>query len=237
MMKRWANHIHTWHSFDSLISPKKVVDLACRSRIHYLLICDHDSLAGSLAARSYAKENHLDVEIPVAAEYLTNIGDVIVVNISETFEKIWDQAELCSVVKKLGGYVILPHPFKGHNLDAIDYTHIDCIEVFNSRCTIDQNENAFELALQRNKRMVYGSDAHLLGDVLSVVSLFKGNSPFEMQTLPIQLRYTSPVNVIFTQLVKGAKTRDRRLFVRTAICLAKTWLKQTVKFILRLSRS
>lgn len=197
-----------------MTSPQKIVDLALENKIDYLVIADHDTVAGSVEASAYAKQKGFPIEIPVAAEYYTDIGDIVAVGVPTSFKLVKDHRELCQAVKECGGYTILPHPYDHHQLEQIAFPLIDCIEVFNSRCSETYNEEAAALAAKLNKPQVYGSDAHFLCDVCNCIFEYNGRTPFDSSTTPVALRYTTKFRKNLSQLVKSLKTRDLRLMWR-----------------------
>lgn len=223
-MKRAVYHLHTHHSFDCMTSPQKIVDLAVKNQIDYLVITDHDSLAGSIEARDYAEEHSLPITIPVAAEYHTDIGDIVAVGLPEDFKKIKNHRELCQSVKGCGGYTIIPHPYDHHRLDEIEWSLIDCIEVFNSRSSKENNQQSYALACKMGKPMVYGSDAHFLRDVCNCIFEFAKETPFDGHTSPAHLVYTPLFRKDCSQLVRAWKLRSPKLMLRV--------LKKMVKRLL-----
>ena len=176
IFKRAITHIHTCHSFDCTVTPSKIVDKARKFNIDYLLVTDHDTVAGSIEAAAYAQKMGYDMLIPIAAEFTTNIGDIIAAGVQPDFQKQNDHIALCKQAKEQGAYIIMPHPYKGHRLEKVDFNLIDCIEVYNSRCTIQENLQALDLAYRLNKPMVYGSDAHTLADLCNSIFAYQGNS-------------------------------------------------------------
>jgi len=225
-MKKLIFHIHSNYSYDCNVDPKKIVDLAIAHEYNYLVITDHDSINGSVHARDYAARNNFNIEIPISAEYLTDIGDIVVVNLPKNFQKIFNYKKLCRTVKNLGGYVILPHPFKGHKLNNIEFTYIDYVEIFNSRCSIQENEKAILFAKSINSKFIYASDAHLLSEIDNVISIYY-NNPFEEELIPLKLSYTSKNKIYYSQLIKVRKKRN------FTILKNYLWniLKSIIKFI------
>lgn len=214
MLKRAIAHIHTHHSFDCTVPPRKIVEKALKLHIDYLLITDHDSLAGSIEAAAYAKKKGYAIQIPVAAEYTTDVGDVIVAGVPPDFKRLPDHHLLCKQAKNQGGHVILPHPYKGHLLDKIDFSLVDCIEVYNARCTINENLQAFELAKRLGKPMVYGSDAHTLADLGNAIFAYGGITPLEGETFPARLLPTPWQHNEYSRLVRGVKLRRPKDLLR-----------------------
>ena len=74
-----VTHIHTQYSYDLLINPRGLVDRLTKLGIGLALIVDHDSFQGSIEAREWATKSGARVAIPVAAEILTELGDVILI--------------------------------------------------------------------------------------------------------------------------------------------------------------
>lgn len=213
--KRAISHIHTYHSFDCTVNPKKIVDKAIALHIDCLVVTDHDSLAGSIEAAAYAAKRRYSIHIPVAAEYTTNVGDIILIGVTPDFKASHDYVTLCQDGKAQGAITILPHPFKGHKLDKIDYSLIDCIEVYNSRCTIDENLRAYKLAQELGKPMVYGSDAHTLADLGNAIFAYEGNTPFDGNTHPVRLLPTPWQHNEYSRFVRAIKLRKPKEALRT----------------------
>jgi len=69
-------------------------------------------------------------------------------------------------VKKQGGIVVLPHPFKTfQSIPEFVLKSIEIIEVQNSRLTEAQNRKAVQFAMKRGIPMIAGSDAHRISQV------------------------------------------------------------------------
>lgn len=219
-MKKALFHIHTFHSVDSATNPKSIVDEAVKLGVSYLIITDHDSLKGSMEAQAYAKQKQLPIEIPLAAEYYTDIGDLIVVGVPMNFQFHHDHRQLAEEAKRVGGFVILPHPYDHHKLDKIDFIHIDCIEVFNSRSLDKNNQLALELADKLHKPHIYGSDAHFLKDLPNALFSYQGTTPFDGQVKSINQIKTTPFRKDLSQMIRAYKIRSPGLafFVLKRMC-------------------
>jgi len=83
-------HCHSNHSYDSIVSIKEIYDFAKNNELDFVILTDHNTIDGSLELRDYVKnKNDTKLKVPVAAEYKTELGDVIVVfNKSELIIKI-----------------------------------------------------------------------------------------------------------------------------------------------------
>lgn len=203
-------HIHTRYSYDSISSVSKIVRLALSANVKLLLITDHDTLSGSIAARKFVSLNKLDIIVPLAAEYLTNYGDLIVVNIPENFVPDYDFNITAKNAKKLGATTILPHPYDNHQLDKIDFEYVDYIECFNSRSSIEKNAMSNDLCDRLKKKKIFGSDAHFVGNVLDVIFEIE-NVDFSSSYTPIKTDYASKKSKIISQIIKAIKKRDIKL--------------------------
>jgi len=230
-MKKIIFHVHSSYSYDSVTTPQKIVEFAVKNNISYLVITDHDSLAGSISAKKYATAKKINIEIPMSAEYLTDIGEIIAVNLPKNFQNKFNHGELCRSIKKEGGYTILPHPFRGHQLKKIDYKNIDYIEVFNSRSSFKENKNALLLAKNKGKKKIYGSDAHFLGTINNVITIYNKNNPFDGQIKPLYLKYTNKNKILFSQLIKARKTKNLKLFIISTMRIIKYYSIRTIYFI------
>src|SRR5262245_2160142 len=71
-------HVHTFYSPDCIVPPERVVDTALAHGADLLLVTDHDDFAGARAARGEVARRGARLHIPIAAEILTELGDVII---------------------------------------------------------------------------------------------------------------------------------------------------------------
>lgn len=163
-------HCHTLYSFDSTTSPKEMVDRAIERGIDCLAITDHDEIKGALEAIEYAKGKPILI-IP-GIEVKSKEGDILGLNVKEKIEKGLSAKETIEKIKKLGGMVILPHPFgifcsfKGKIEDFL--SQIDGIEILNVSIFGSGNKKAADFAKEKNLPFTVGSDAHfpdLIGKV------------------------------------------------------------------------
>lgn len=210
-------HLHTNHSYDSMTSPAKIVDVAIKNRLDFLLIADHDTLAGSLEAKEIAAERCPSLQVPIAGEFFTDVGDIIVADVPEDFASSFDHKDLCRRAKEAGGFTVLPHPLDAHYLERIDFNCIDCIEIFNSHSKPKHDELSKELALRHNKPVIYGADAHFSADLLNCLFEWEGFLLAPTQMKPVRLVKTPPYRQSLSQAIKGIKQKDPALFLRSLI--------------------
>jgi predicted metal-dependent phosphoesterase TrpH len=177
--KKIVFHIHTKYSFDSELEPALIVDTLFKENISIAIITDHNSIRGAIEAKSYAEKKYGDkFNVIVGEEVKTDIGDIIGFPLKEEIQLV-DHLEVISNIKRQGGYVCLPHPYKSHNLlrihdhDFIEF--MDFIEIFNGRTSEKLNTYAYELAVKFKKKVIIGSDIHVKKELLNTYFKFNEN--------------------------------------------------------------
>jgi len=157
-------HIHSKYSFDSIMSPRNIIKTAVKKNIDLIAITDHNTIKGGVEVKKASGDN---IKVIVGAEIKTDIGDIIGFNLNNEIKSInWE--EVLDQIKAQGGLSMLPHPYRSHREIYEVAKKVDFIEVWNARSTIDQNEQAFNLAKKLKKKMLAGSDAHLYSEIGNV---------------------------------------------------------------------
>jgi predicted metal-dependent phosphoesterase TrpH len=222
-------HFHSRYSFDSFLTIKKIVKLALLHDLNFLLLTDHDTIAGSEQLRKEIENRGLPIEAPIAAEYHTEYGDVIAAFITaEIYERRFDF--FVREVKKQGGLLLLPHPYRSHReIDKLAEA-VDLIEIFNPRVRAEENEKAGQLARKYKKRAYYGSDMHLESEFTNSMVRFKkvGNledSLLQSSISSINLKSAGEQGLILSQAIKALKQGKIRLLFSQLKSLFKTCLK------------
>jgi predicted metal-dependent phosphoesterase TrpH len=233
-------HLHSWYSFDCLVSPKWIVDRAVKNGVDLLCITDHDSIKGAVKAKEYARKKYGNkIEVIIGAEYYTNLGDIVVLNIQGEYEER-DAVRLIENVKRDGGFVLFPHPYKGHTKIEELALLSDAIEIFNARCSENDNARAAVLAAQYNKPTYVASDAHFLNDMLRCINI-SGNEILKLDDFlyaekEFQVSYSDRKAHILSQLIKGVKQGDIKLIYGQSKSLLLNTLsiyaKQAKKYLL-----
>ena len=77
--KKGVFHFHSKYSFDSNTSISKIVDIIEDYKLDFVVLTDHNSVMGSLKLNEEIKRRQLNVDVPIAVEYSTECGDIIVV--------------------------------------------------------------------------------------------------------------------------------------------------------------
>jgi len=217
-MIRVEFHCHTVFSKDSLTSPQKLVDTCRRKGIDRVVVTDHNTIAGALAAQKLAPEL-----VIVGEEILTTKGEILAVYVTEDIPPFLSPQETIKRLKDQGAFISVSHPFdvlrKGgwREDDLLEIIpEVDAIEVYNSRCMNPKfNWAAKAFAETHNIPGTVGSDAHAafeLGRSVLLLNQFKG--PEEMREVirrgvpkvrwsPPWVHFTSRYASIYKKLHQG----------------------------------
>ncbi len=211
-------HLHTRHSFDSLLSPHKIVAKARELKIDALIVTDHNTLKGSLETKRASQGN--PPLVIVAAEYQSEKGDIIGMFLQEEIRSR-ESSLIIRQIRDQGGLVVLPHPYKGHKLDDELIGAVDMVETFNARCSREENDLARQLAEERKLPGIAGADAHCYPELAAALNEYPGECPrneAELRTLLLSAPHTlltqtaSPIWRPYSQLIKAVKTKNADLF-------------------------
>ncbi len=164
-------HCHTRGSFDSLSSPRAVVEAAARRGITHLAVTDHDTIDAAIEARDAAPP-HLTVI--VGEEVRSADCDVIGLFLTRPIPPGMSAAGTIAAIHEQGGVAGVPHPFdtlrgsagkRGEVLESIA-SELDYLETYNARVIGgDANERAVAFARERAIPGVAASDAHTVSEV------------------------------------------------------------------------
>jgi predicted metal-dependent phosphoesterase TrpH len=156
-------HCHTCHSKDSLMLPKRLIDVARRRGLQRLAVTDHNALDGALCAC------RIDAELIVPGEeIMTTRGELLAYYVRELVPPGLSPEKTIGILRQQGAAIAIAHPFdalRGGHWDEAELREIaplvDAIEVFNARVAAPaQNRRASELAEAAHKPGLAGSDAH-----------------------------------------------------------------------------
>ena len=163
-------HCHSRYSFDSIVSISDIVKTIKKHQLDFVILTDHNTIEGSIALKHALKQHNLQhVQVPIAAEYDTEYGDVIAAFVTEELDYNQSFSNFVDQVKSQGGIILFPHPYNGHcNIMKIAYQS-DLIEVFNSRQSESGDEKSKYLQEKLKKPFYYSSDAHLLCEFDNVI--------------------------------------------------------------------
>ncbi|NLN42843.1 MAG: PHP domain-containing protein [Methanosarcina sp.] len=157
-------HVHSEHSKDSNSSHDDILEAARKKGLDGFAICDHDTIEGGLACKKRALELGFELTIIPGVEVTCSKGHILVLGVRQNIEPLLSPEETIKRARKLGGTVIIPHPFKrsSHGIGSFEGLDIDAVEVFNSRCLFNSaNRKAATEAERLGIPGVSGSDSHI----------------------------------------------------------------------------
>ena len=162
-MLRVEFHCHTRYSKDSLTEPQALLQAGREKGIDRVIITDHNSTAGALAAYQIEPQR-----VIIGEEIMTSRGELLAAYVQEEIPARLSPQETIRRLREQGAFISVAHPFdkprSGHwelpdLLEIMPF--VDAIETFNARCMLpDANRQAQEFARQHNLSGTVGSDAH-----------------------------------------------------------------------------
>jgi predicted metal-dependent phosphoesterase TrpH len=172
-------HCHTNYSRDSLTTPESLVRACLRKELDRIVITDHNTIQGALAAL------RLDPALVIVGEeIMTTRGELLAVYVNEEVPEGLTPQETIRILRAQGAFISVSHPFdrlrKG-SWDLVDLLEIipvvDAIEGFNARCMKrDANPKALAIAREHGLAITAGSDAHAafeIGAAAIIMELFQ----------------------------------------------------------------
>lgn len=178
-------HCHTSSSKDSLTQPVDLIVAARHKGIDRLIITDHNTTTGAVAARD------LDPDLVIVGEeIMTTQGEILAAFVQEEIPPGLNPQEVISQLREQGAFISVSHPFDRFRSGGWKETDllgilplVDAIEVFNSRCMLPGfNHQARRFAEKYNIPGTVGSDAHAAFEVgRSLMRLKPFNGPDEMR--------------------------------------------------------
>ena len=163
MTMRFDLHVHSVYSRDSRSPIDSILAHAVDIGLDGIAICDHDTVKGGIAGVRRARELGLPLIVIPGVEVTTTKGHVIALGVREDIPSKKTPQETIARIRKLGGVVVIPHPFKrlSHGIGDFSGLDVDAVEIFNSRfITGEANRKAERMAREMGVPEVAGSDAH-----------------------------------------------------------------------------
>lgn len=180
MTIRAVTHIHTRYSWDSRINHPQLASELTRLGIDLAMVTDHNTFDGAIEFAEYCATHSLPIVVPVAAEIRTNRGDVIAVfdpgTTPPAVDGLLEWERMQRIVSEMGGLLWLPHPYRSHTDVEELAASADAIEVFNARCTSEENRKAEALATAVGARHAFGVDAHRVRELDRVIAEYPETS-------------------------------------------------------------
>ncbi len=207
-------HVHSIYSRDSSISLDTIISVTRKSGI-FPIICDHDSISGSLELMKYFRKHDIVFPEILAEEITTADGEIIGLFLTEGIKPGLTAIETCETIKSQGGLAVVPHPFDHFRKKSINTRvleeikgKIDIIEGYNARVLLHRdNKLAREYAGKNMKPVSIGSDAHTskeLGKCYGILENFDSAKTFlrNIQSMSVEFRYSGPCVHVTTKMRK-----------------------------------
>jgi predicted metal-dependent phosphoesterase TrpH len=161
-------HCHTYHSSDSLMLPRHILQACDRRGIDRIAITDHNSIAGARETAALNPEL-----VIIGEEILTTEGEILGYFVQEEIPEGLPPIEVVERLKAQGAVISIAHPFDPTrgcrwSMETLEtlVPHLDALEVLNARCWNDQpNDKAADLARNAGLHGTAGSDAHAPAEV------------------------------------------------------------------------
>jgi predicted metal-dependent phosphoesterase TrpH len=206
-------HTHTYHSYDCLMEPEKILRLAKERGLNGIVVNDHNTIKGGLECCFLNKDPNFLVI--TGAEIKTSIGDVTGLFLKEEIVSR-NFNDVVSEIRKQGGLTVLNHPYVAHDLDGLNFKGIDLIEGYNGRLPAEKNQKAIDLAKQHNIPIVGGSDAHTYAEIGNCRTHYATFSNL-LEPLESEYQQCSVWAPIMSQFIKAGKRKDLVLFFKVLL--------------------
>ena len=204
-------HCHSKHSYDSITSIRSYLRVARKQNLDFVILTDHHTTKGSRALRNAATVHMPRLDVPLAAEYCTDCGDVIAVFLKHELQAL-TLKQFVDEARKQGALLLFPHPYVSHKKIERLAEECDLVEVFNSRASDQQNAKAAELAANMNKRTYAGADAHLSNSLGRVIVEVEKHGDLRTSLLSGKLNWvaekTPKWEIAASQMIKAWTNRD-----------------------------
>lgn len=170
-------HIHTNIS-DGLGSPELIVKTASRKGFDVISVTDHDTFYGAKRAIDYSVKKKLTLKIIPGAEIrVKDSGDFLVfcLKLIDVKGPLHSLGQLFRIVEKNGCMVVPAHPLNilmnGSGMIAF-HREFEWIECFNSWTFPLINYLTYKIAVNKNKKCIASSDAHVPSQIGTFYTIF-----------------------------------------------------------------
>jgi predicted metal-dependent phosphoesterase TrpH len=171
-------HVHTSDASPCSSAPvDAIIDEAKRIGLDGICLTDHNYIWDPEVVEDLQQRHGFLVLR--GNEITTDQGDMVVFGFHKDIKGIIKLEELRAEVSKVGGFMIVAHPFRGFLTFGIGqlgltpekamarplFESVDAVEVLNSKSTAKENDFAAKVALGLNLPATGGSDAHEVSEV------------------------------------------------------------------------
>jgi hypothetical protein len=205
---RFLFHVHTARSFDATTSLRRLLSVAAKHRVTHLAITEHNNFDSYEKALKLLPSLPSQIELVPAVEYSTEVGDIIILFVSDVIAFRTYQ-DLLREAKSRGGIAILPHPYKRGTYPSDLVANLDLYELANFR----HAEKTFDPSPFRSKRFIFGTDAHNFFDLPGYINNYYSTLDFRGALLdgcPVPSFHRADV-AFMTKLSKLVSKIRRRL--------------------------
>ncbi len=158
-----AIHLHTHYSYDSNLSPARLIRAAQRIGVDCLAITDHNEIDGALEAQAQG-----GVRVIVGEEISSADGHLLGLFLRERIPPRLSGEETCAAIHAQGGLAVAPHPFCILCENSLQTAagrlteHLDVVEVYNAQNPLPwEDARAARFAKRTGLPACVGMDAHL----------------------------------------------------------------------------
>jgi predicted metal-dependent phosphoesterase TrpH len=221
LMLRFDLHVHTDYSKDGMSSVEKILQAAVSRKLDGIAITDHDTTAGARYALEVVDKVAPGLLVIPGEEVTTRSGHLIVLGITRDIPGGMSVGDTIEEARKLGGIVIVPHPYNRPRHGMPIPKGADAAEVYNSRYILGMhNRRATQRARKLGLPGVAGSDAHQASLVGNAITLINANKNLKDVLEAITQGRTSidvkktPLYLYALQMANGWVKRLRSIFIR-----------------------
>lgn len=169
-MSYFEFHCHTApYSKDAGATLESIIKKCEKQKVSSITITDHNEIEGALKLKSIAPDW---LTVIIGEEINTSDGEIIGIFLKEKIQPGLSPRETLLEIKNQGGISVVPHPFDRFRRNVLTISEleknihsIDIIEIFNARNLLSvDNQKAEDFTKKHKKPIIYGSDAHFVGE-------------------------------------------------------------------------
>jgi predicted metal-dependent phosphoesterase TrpH len=219
VMLRFDLHVHTNYSKDGQSSVEDVLRAAAAVGLDGVAITDHNTATGARYALEVVDRVAPGLLVIPGEEVSTKSGHLIVLGITQNISPGMTVDDTIKEARRLGGIVVVPHPYNKPRHGMAIPKDADAVEVYNSRFILGMhNRRAATKARARMLPEVSGSDAHHASLVGSAITLISADKTIKDVLEAIKQGKTSidvkktPLYIYALQMANGWAKKLKMLF-------------------------
>lgn len=220
-MLRFDLHVHTDYSRDGMNSVEEVLKAAAAAGLDGVAITDHNTAAGARHALEVVDSVAPGLLAIPGEEVTTRSGHLIVLGITQDITPGMSVDDTITEAKRLGGTIVVPHPYNRPRHGMAIPEGADAVEVYNSRFVFGvHNRIAKKRAQELGLPEVAGSDAHQASLVGSAVTCIEAKKDIKAVLDAIKKGKTSviakktPLYIYARQMANGWINKLKLFFIQ-----------------------